>query len=248
MSNAVSPLDAAAELGADHLGALTAGLFAGWPVVTETVRLSETLPAAHPLEAAQVEGASPRRLREFAAGRVCARRALARLGVHDFALRNGADRAPRWPAGIVGAITHTGDVRRGFCAVAAARALDVAALGLDAELGSLTEGLWDIVLSPGERGWIGTLDDEQQRRSALLIFSAKECFYKAQFPLSSRFLEFSQVEVALDVAKHTFEARVTRSAPAALPLRHCQGRYAAEGDLVMTAIALARLGPGRTPC
>jgi 4'-phosphopantetheinyl transferase EntD len=242
---------------AERLSMLTAELFAGIPVITETVPLSECVPTIHPQEAAQVEGAVPRRQREFAAGRACARRALARLGIRDFVLRNGADRAPRWPAGVVGSITHTGDARRGFCAVAVARTPEVAALGLDAEIGSLGEALWDGVLTRCERTWLGTLrDDREREQGALLIFSAKECFYKAQYPMSGRFLEFGQVEIAVEAQAEasaraqagSFEVRLSRSAPAALPLRRCTGRYAVDGDLLMTGITVTRLGPKAAPC
>src|SRR5262249_45820256 len=51
----------------------------------------------HPLEANFVRDAVPRRRREFAMGRACARRALARLGIEDRPLLPGHDRAPLWP-------------------------------------------------------------------------------------------------------------------------------------------------------
>jgi 4'-phosphopantetheinyl transferase EntD len=258
LSRLASQSDVANALEADRLGSLTAGLFAGVPVITEAVPLSDCAPAIHPQEAAQVEGAVPRRQREFATGRACARRALARLGIRDFVLRNGPDRAPRWPAGVVGSITHTGDSRRGLCAVAVARTPEVAAVGLDAELGSLGEELWDGVLTRCERTWLGTLRDDRERgQGALLIFSAKECFYKAQYPMSGRFLEFGEVEIAVeaqvDAARAeaqsgSFEVRLSRRAPAALPLRQCKGRYAVDGDLLMTGITVTRLGPKAAPC
>src|SRR5277367_2552834 len=56
---------------------------------------------------------------EFLAGRACARSALRKLadGRADDAIPIGPDRAPVWPAGIVGAITHA----HGFAAAAVAR-------------------------------------------------------------------------------------------------------------------------------
>ena len=71
-----------------------------------------------PEERAYVESAVPRRVREFAAGRQCARLALRELGGPDEAIPVGLSRQPKWPPGIVGSITHT----VGYClAVVAVR-------------------------------------------------------------------------------------------------------------------------------
>ena len=113
------------------------------------------------------------------------------------------------------------------------------------------------MLTRSERTWLGTLrDDREREQGALLIFSAKECFYKAQYPMSGRFLEFGQVEIAVEAQAQSqseaqagsFEVRLSRSAPAALPLRRCTGRYAVDGDLLMTGITVTRLGPRAAPC
>jgi 4'-phosphopantetheinyl transferase EntD len=225
-----------------------ARLFEGWPVVTEEIALSEDIPAPHPLEAEQVGQALPGRRREFAAGRHCARRALARLGVGDFALLNGPDRAPRWPPGIVGAITHTGQGAGGFCGVVLGQQAEVTAVGLDAERGTLAPDLWRAVLTASERRGLEALAKEDRGRAALLAFSAKECFYKAQFPLTRRFLELGEVEVAVEVASGTFEVTVRSNPAVAWPLRRCRGRFLVVNDLVVTGIAVPRLGAGARAC
>src|SRR5688500_10573337 len=60
-----------------------------------------------PEEEKAVAGALERRRREFALGRMHARRALGSLGYPDVCIGVRHDRAPLWPAGIVGSITHT---------------------------------------------------------------------------------------------------------------------------------------------
>ena len=102
----------------------------------------------HPLEASFVRDAVPRRRREFAMGRACARRALARLGIENRPLLPGHDRAPVWPRGIVGSISHC----EGFCAVAVARRDRTSSIGLDVELRvPLDVGLVQTICTPGER-------------------------------------------------------------------------------------------------
>src|SRR5215470_6495909 len=54
-----------------------------------------------PEEARHVEKAVPKRRLEFAAGRRCARLALARLGLPPGPILAGADRAPCWPSEVV---------------------------------------------------------------------------------------------------------------------------------------------------
>ncbi len=82
-----------------------------------------------PGEEAAVARAQPARVREFATGRACARRALAALGLPEVPVPRGPRGAPGWPSGVVGAITHC----PGYRAAVAARATDARALGIDAE-------------------------------------------------------------------------------------------------------------------
>lgn len=70
-----------------------------------------------------------RRQREFATARSCARTALARLGVPPVPVLASPRGAPRWPAGVVGSITHCD----GYRAAAVAYTRDVVSLGIDAE-------------------------------------------------------------------------------------------------------------------
>src|SRR5688572_22461211 len=82
-----------------------------------------------PEEEAVVAKAVEKRRREYAAGRAAARAALAKLGIAPVPIAASDDRAPEWPHGIVGSISHT----KSCCAVALARAELYAGVGLDVE-------------------------------------------------------------------------------------------------------------------
>ena len=210
------------------------------PIVGEELRMGDEAPPIHPEEATQVAGAIAKRRVEFAAGRACARRALTQLGIDSFVLKNGSDRAPRWPPGVVGSISHAGGVPGGFCAVVVGRSRDVLALGLDIEVAAaVAPELWPRVANPRELAWLESQDPSERRGLATILFSAKECFYKARFPLCGEFLEFGEVEVALDPAGSTFEAGLTvaRAGVAALP--RCKGRYIGVDGFVITGIAVS---------
>jgi 4'-phosphopantetheinyl transferase EntD len=216
-------------------------LLAGLPVVTEET----TLPAAPaPPEAADLEataGMAEKRRIQYLAGRRCAAAALARLGIRDHVLRAGADRAPIWPPGIVGSITHTGTAADGFCGVAIARRADLAALGIDAELDQpLPDEVMPTVLTPGERDALLRRPAAIRGRVAALCFSAKESVYKALSPLLGRFIEFEQVTVELDVEAGRFAAEVHLPGAALPPL---EGRLLVTSGLLLTAVSIAA---GRT--
>ncbi|MDH4281639.1 MAG: hypothetical protein OEV36_03210, partial [Myxococcales bacterium] len=87
-----------------------------------------------------VAGAAQTRIEQFTAGRLCSRIALNRLGVAVATpIPRGEDRAPIWPKGFVGSITHTDS----WCAAAVARAEDFRSIGIDLEPATpLRESLW----------------------------------------------------------------------------------------------------------
>lgn len=209
-------------------------------VVGEETRLGNDVPEISADEAAEVKSAFIGRRIAFATGRACARRALARLDVTDFSLRNGPDRAPLWPSGIVGSITHTGAAPGGYCAVVVGRSTDLAALGVDAEQWNrLTPAIWSRVLTSTELAWVdGHRTDEARQISATVIFSAKESFYKAQYPSSGRFLNFHDVEVTVEPAHSTFQVRVLESAVHLPGFSGCEGRYLQMEEFVLTGVAI----------
>jgi 4'-phosphopantetheinyl transferase EntD len=183
----------------------------------------------HPVEDDALGGAVASRRHEFALGRTCARRALADLGFETGAVPVGARRAPVWPAGVVGSITHT----RTFCAAAVARREDHRGLGIDAEeLQDLAPGVVDLVLTPDERDDLGP-------EGALIAFSAKEAIYKAWWPLAGAWLGFEDVRIRLDRSAKTFVAEVS---PRNADFREqaIGGRFSLAAGMVLTVVVLAR--------
>ena len=162
-----------------------------WRAAVPTELEGELLPQ----EEAQVARAGDARRLEFRAGRLLARAALAELGIEGFALLAGEDRAPRWPAGTVGSISHTRD----WCAVALTRDPRIPALGIDGESArALPERLLERVCTARERDWLHARPAAERPWLSKLFFSAKESFYKCQYPLTGRFLGFADVELAPD--------------------------------------------------
>lgn len=184
--------------------------------------------------------ATPARIAEFAAGRCCARRAVARFGFVDCPVGAHDDRRPRWPQSLTGSITHTA----GFSAAAVAERRRFKAIGIDAEpIGSVTPELWSRVLRRSERQWLERLPAASQAIVATLLFSAKEAFYKCQYEITRQWLDFH------DVTIDCFGDHGNRDGLAVRPVGHVRlfeeggapviVRYAVTRELVLTAVAIA---------
>ena len=73
--------------------------------------LLDDAPALTPREEASAGAMDAGRTLEFKTGRAYAKLALSKLGFHNVDLPVGADRAPIWPAGVSGSITHAAGPR-----------------------------------------------------------------------------------------------------------------------------------------
>jgi enterobactin synthetase component D len=137
--------------------------------------------------------ANQKRLREFLAGRWCAKQALQCLGADSTHVAMAEDRAPVWPRGVVGSITHTG----AFAAAAVAWAADIAALGIDSEQIIDPAAACDIadVCMVDEATLFRAADGRSFCEFCTFVFSAKEAVFKCLFPLTRKFLEFSDVRI-----------------------------------------------------
>jgi 4'-phosphopantetheinyl transferase EntD len=180
--------------------------------------------------------AVPKRRAEYLAGRFLARQLLAPLGFADFTLARGEDRAPQWPTGIAGALSHNSHTA--LCAVH--RESGLGGVGLDVETllsVARAEELWSAIVSPAERE---TLLGETLPFNELLTltFSAKESLFKALYPQVRRYFDFLDARmVAVDAQRQTFElALLTTLTPHCCAGRRFAGRFWREGDDVTTFI------------
>jgi 4'-phosphopantetheinyl transferase EntD len=181
-----------------------------------------------------IEGAAPARVEQFTAGRVCSRIALGRLGVAATTpIPRGEDRAPIWPDGFTGSISHTDT----WCAAAVARRVDVRSVGIDLEAATpLKESLWRRVCTPDERERLRALPDPGLMGK--ILFSAKEAVYKCQYPITEQFLGFHAVDV--EVGDGSFRAVFRQSAGEFRPGDVVSGRYLVEEGLVASACEMRR--------
>ncbi|WP_373635708.1 4'-phosphopantetheinyl transferase [Yoonia sp. SS1-5] len=179
------------------LATMAAGMFPP-PFVVAVTDPRADYPDLHPTEAPHTSGMIAKRLREFRAGRHAARTAMRELGLSDPAVPVGPDRAPIWPDGINGSITHCDTA----CIAIAHRGRET--VGIDIEPDQpLPDELIDLVCSPAEQARLATAD---RGRMARVIFSAKEAVFKAQYPITRQMIDFNAMDITPDLANQKFLA------------------------------------------
>lgn len=143
-----------------------------------------------------VAKAIPKRRAEFAAGRRAARMALRNADMAEVAIPKGGNRAPVWPQGVVGSLSHDDH----FAMAVVAPSTSVRFLGIDlADAKDFPEHLRNEILqTPAER--------KQTGLEARLSFSAKETVFKALYPSVGRYFGFGAVEVFPRLSNNTFTA------------------------------------------
>ena len=200
---------------------LPVGLAVGWadPRVSAPVWPGEAIAAV------------PARQTEFAAGRWAARAAMAGIGLRAAAIPMGADRAPVWPLGVTGSISHSASA----CLAVVGRAEVWDGIGLDIEPATaLAPELWAAVLSRDEQADLGAAAGLQAKR----IFTAKEAAYKAQYPASRALFGFEALRIGMGLVD--FTATFTQAVPP-FAAGHClRGvHFAADGHLVSLVVIAA---------
>jgi len=132
-----------------------------------------------------------KRLSDFCTGRYCLRSCTNLLGFNGEILI-GDRGMPLLPTGIVGSVSHS----KVLSGAVAASTENFQALGLDVESnGRISRDMWHLLFNEAESGFLNSLSAEDQVLTATKFFSAKEAFYKMQYPISGIYLDFHDVEM-----------------------------------------------------
>jgi 4'-phosphopantetheinyl transferase EntD len=182
-----------------------------------------------PEETSFTDSFAMERLRTFSAGRFCARKAMELMGHPAMPIPMGDDRAPVWPAGITGSISHT----QGLAGALICSTGHHPSIGLDIERrAAVDRSLWDILFDEQELQFIASaaVPDEL----ATLFFSLKESYYKMQYPLTQRFLDFRDVRI--EYGPEGVQIKRLRSLPEAAP-GHRTGHLFTPGFIITWVLA-----------
>jgi enterobactin synthetase component D len=129
---------------------------------------------------------------DFLSGRAMIQSAMAQLGIPPQNVTNAANRAPVWPEGLTGSLSHA----RGRCAGLVSRNTNLT-FGVDIEAIAQNRTLTAILtetLSPAERQTI-TQGPFPAATNATLAFSAKEALFKALYARVGHHFGFDAAEL-----------------------------------------------------
>lgn len=141
-----------------------------------------------------LQGAVPKRLGEFLAGRLAAREALRPFGLAGCSVDIGAAREPLWPEGVEGSISHSRLAGEGVALCAVRPGQEGIGLDLEAWLdGDQGAQLWPGIMDGEEWGRLeaGVHDAQLSLAEGVtLVFSAKESLFKGLYPRVGRYFDF----------------------------------------------------------
>jgi 4'-phosphopantetheinyl transferase EntD len=232
------------DIGVDHLlqpiadpceALLPAGAGAAWTVSLDALadvaaRHIATAPLPRRL-------ATPRQRLGYLGGRLCAERGLQSLLGAPAAVGHDEQGAPRWPLRCTGSISHSAQDACALVAYCEASA----GIGIDTEGIAAADVARDIALvccTPHERArWLDAAP--QPELVATLIFSAKECLYKALAPWLRRFVDFDEAEtLGLDLRQRVLMMGARPGSPLSGLVELADVRFGVQGRRVVCALSL----------
>ncbi|MBO9464099.1 4'-phosphopantetheinyl transferase superfamily protein [Tropicibacter sp. R15_0] len=151
-----------------------------------------------PEEQQAIAHAIPIRRAEFTGGRIAARKAMWALGFHPAAIPMTEDRAPAWPDGLIGSITHADDI----CMAVVAQSDRYDGLGLDLEPDVAMDP--DLVADLCRDEDLANVPVAEQVKLPKRIFSAKEAAFKAHYARHRTLFDFEALTVDLATGRVQF--------------------------------------------
>lgn len=179
-----------------------------------------------------------KRKAEFLAGRYCVQLALKSMGRGSGATIDiGAKRAPLWPSGLIGSITHS----KGFASAAVASTALLRGIGIDSErliAEKTADNVASHILTPAETYQANDSLVASARQYLTLIFSAKESIFKCLYPQVQQYFDFRDAEVQLNPHKPgSFSFILRKQLSEEYHEGHIgNGQYGIHGDFVHTAV------------
>ena len=194
--------------------------------------------ALSPDEELYLSSAVSQRRREFVTGRRCAMSAMELLGVRVSSVGRRADRLPNWPEAVIGSITHCD----GFCAAAVAPREQTRFLGIDVEPNApLPDGVLQRIGSRREIKAVKLARSESSPRQFFdrILFSAKECAFKALYPVVGIYFDFDEVELNFDAELGQFSASLSASLRELAGVAQLNGRFVTTPNHTITLVHVA---------
>jgi enterobactin synthetase component D len=171
-------------------------------------------------------------------GRILAAELLSLLGAVDSIIGKSVDRAPLWPDGFTGSITHTNNL----IGVAVCRSSEFQSVGIDIEeivSAETAKQICSICLSHEEYALVQG-SNVDYRVLVTICFSAKEALYKCVYPLTRIFFDFKDVRIiCLDMERQLIRIQLLEKQSLEFPSgRTLDGRFSLHAAHVFTSFEI----------
>jgi len=197
----------------------------------------------------QIRAAAAIRKAAFLAGRLAAQHGFRVLGVPKQVVGIGPNGEPLWPEAVSASISHTaGNHPTGvaICILSWGRHR----VGVDVEdflSAAVLSEVKELILTPAEQRYIATLNGKECQ-VATILFSGKECLYKALYPEVRAYFDFLDAEaIKLDFTNSQITFCLVKALSLSLPpgTRVVIAWQVGEEEVV-TYVPLAGAGKGLT--
>jgi 4'-phosphopantetheinyl transferase EntD len=186
-----------------------------WTVPTHSswwgVGLADPLDPLLSEESEIVRGAEEKRQREFRAGRMCARRALAGIGAPNGPVLREQSGAPLWPPGYLGSISHC----ESFAWAVVSGSINAVGIDVERVRDPFPWEILNLFCGAAEEEHIMGYAERERGVRALAVFSLKESVIKC-FGARGVILDFREISVLDRIEVHGMavqgHARVSRCA------------------------------------
>jgi len=165
-----------------------------------------SLESLHARERVLARRMAPARRRQFAAGRDCARQALGACGIAARPILVETDGAPRWPAGIIGSISHT----VGASAAVVSWDPRLHGIGIDLEMlrKPFSQVVAELVFLPEELAGLRSMTTTMRNEALYSLFAAKEATFKAVRHTTDQSLGWEDICIELNIDTQQFRPLV----------------------------------------
>ena len=160
----------------------------------------------YPEELALTKKMSSKRLYDFSSGRYAARKLLLNYEIEKHPILIGENRAPIWPTGIIGSISHS----ENLCIAVISDKKALNSIGVDIESSKrINADILPLICNEEEISHIKLLEKASNINiltNAKLIFSIKESLFKCLNPLINNWIDYKEMQVKIDLKQRTYLA------------------------------------------
>ncbi len=177
--------------------------------------LPDLFPLLNIQEPKGFDNMAKKRQADYLAGRIMAKLALSEMNATTTELPIGDNRAPIWPIGLNGSLSHS----KGLACCMVTNDHNTAC-GVDIEhlaSASASNAILKKCLNDAERDWLSTQTNRAPDLAATLIFSGKESIFKAYHRVVGRFFGFESAQVIGGMSDHLIQFELTEDLHPTLP-------------------------------